>query len=230
LFAYVTDPKIKSPDNLVQTKWKMRKAVNNAVGASGTSGLFSIINKMVKTEGIDALVGEKLVNAVLKTELKKEFAKLRTEHADKHFGFALVTAVGEFKTGTGKNAVGKITSHGSPASVKSDTTIQQTVADLIVAGKNDNWKMRIDEVTTKAKIAAATKDNVGLPAKLFFQIGLQKSPTKFINALDLELRYKGAFSPSPQFVGGISDYFINELNGKNQATSYSEFGEACNKK
>ena len=71
LFAYVTDPEIKSPDNLVQTKWTMRKAVNNAVGASGTSGLFSIVNEMVEKEGIATLVGGKLVNAVLKTELKK---------------------------------------------------------------------------------------------------------------------------------------------------------------
>ena len=227
LFAYVTDPEIKSPDNLVQTKWTMRKAVNNAVGASGTSGLFSIVNEMVEKEGIATLVGGKLVNAVLKTELKKEFTKLRKQHADKHFGFALVTALGEFKTGTGKNAVGKITSPGSPASVKSDTTIQQTVADLIVAGKNKNWKMQIDEVTTLAKQEAATKDNVGLPAKLFFQIGLQ-GPTGFINALDLELRYKGAFSPSPQFIGGISDDFIDILNQKNQALSY-KFGAACNK-
>ena len=86
--------------------------------------------------------------------------------------------------------------------------------------------MQIDRVTTAAKQEAATKDGVGLPAKLFFQVGLERSG-KFFNALDLELRYKGGFSVSPQFLGGISDYFISILNRKNQAESY-KFGEACN--
>jgi hypothetical protein len=224
LFAYDTDPTRDHPEPINESLWKMRKAVNNALGQ--TNDLFDIINSIVKKPKLATLIGENLLNSVLKTELKKEFTKLRKDHADKHFGFALVTAVGEFKTGSGKNAIGKITSPGSPANYKSDPTMRQTIADLIIAGKNNNWKMRIDEATTTEKQERATRENVGLPAKLFFQIGLDGSEG-FINALNLELRYKGAFSVSPQFLGGISDDFTDILNQKNQAKSYT-FGKACN--
>ena len=106
--------------------------------------------------------------------------------------------------------------------------MQQTVADLITAGeKPTKWIMRIDEATTTAKQERATEAEVGLPAKLFFQIGLD-SGEGFINALNLELRYKGGFSVSPQFLGGISADFINILNQKNQTKSY-RFGQACNR-
>ena len=202
----------------------MRKAVNNALGQ--TNDLFDIINSIVKDDDLAKLIGENLLNSILKTELQGEFDKLKKIHTDKHFGFALVTAVGEFKTGSGKNAIGKITSPGSPAGYKSDPTMQQTISDLIAAGKNKNWKMQIDKATTQLKQERATRENVGLPAKLFFQIGLDSSEG-FINALNLELRYKGAFSVSPQFLGGISSDFTNILNQKNQAKSYT-FGKACN--
>ena len=142
LFAYDTDPTRNHPEPINESGWKMRKAVNNALGEKPNK-LFSIINEIVEKEELATLVGEKLVNAVLKTELKKEFTKLRKQHADKHFGFALVTAVGEFKTGSGKNAIGKITSPGSPAGYKSDPTMQQTVADLIEAGKNKSRGFRV---------------------------------------------------------------------------------------
>ena len=60
------------------------------------------------------------------------------------------------------------------------------------------------------------------------QIGLKNPLTGgFLNALDLELRYKGNFSPSPQFLGGISDYFKTILTTKNEAKAYT-FGKACN--
>ena len=225
LFGYDTDSSIRSPDYINQSLWKMRKAVNNELG--NTNKLFSIVNEIVNDPALAALIGERLLNSILKTELQGEFDKLKTIHADKHFGFALVTAVGEFKTGSGKDAIGKITSPGSPASYKSDPTMQQTVADLIEAGKNKNWKIQIDKETTKLKIDATKKEGVGLPAKLFFQIGLD-SGEGFINALNLELRYKGGFSVSPQFLGGISADFINILNQKNQTKSY-RFGRACNR-
>ena len=224
LFGYEINPEFKRPEYIPAPLWKMRRAVNNVLG--NKNNLFDIINEVVSDEKLAVLIGDKLVNAVLKTELQGEFNKLRKIHSDKHFGFALVTALGEFKTGSGKDAEGKITSPGNPAIYKSDTTIQQTISDLIEAGKNKNWKIQIDKFTTGQKIAAATEENVGLPAKLFFQVGL-KGPTGFINALDLELRYKGGFSVAPQFLGGISDNFTNILNQKNQAKSY-QFGQACN--
>ena len=224
LFAYDTDPTRNHPEPINESGWKMRKAVNNALGQ--TNDLFDIINSIVKDDDLAKLIGENLLNSILKTELQGEFDKLKKIHTDKHFGFALVTAVGEFKTGSGKNAIGKITSHGRPASYKSDPTMQQTISDLIAAGKNKNWKMQIDKATTQLKQERATRENVGLPAKLFFQIGLEGSEG-FINALNLELRYKGAFSVSPQFLGGMSGDFTDILNQKNQAKSYT-FGKACN--
>ena len=213
---------LKNPKPVVQSKWIMRKAVNNALGKK-PNALFATLNALTKDKKIAPLVGDKLLNSILKTELQGGFDTLKGTYKDKHFGFALVTALGEFKDG-------KITQPGNIASYKSDTTMQQTIADIIAAGesKPPKWIMRIDEATTLAKQERATKENVGLPAKLFFQIGLKNPLTGgFLNALDLELRYKGNFSPSPQFLGGISDYFKTILTTKNEAKAYT-FGKACN--
>jgi hypothetical protein len=210
---------LKNPKPAVQSKWTMRKAVNNALGKK-PNGLFKTLDALTKDKKIAPEVGKVLLNSILKTELQGGFNTLKETYKNKHFGFALVTALGEFKDG-------KITQPGNIASYKSDTTMQQTVASIIKAGeKPTKWIMRIDEATTLAKQERATEAEVGLPAKLFFQIGLKGPAGGFLNALDLELRYKGNFSPSPQFLGGISDYFKTILKTKDESKAYT-FGKAC---
>ena len=44
--------------------------------------------------------------------------------------------------------------------------------------------------------------------------------------LDLEVRYKGSFSPSPQFLGGITKQFEDALESKDSKVHY-QFGKAC---
>ena len=210
---------LKNPKPVVQSKWTMRKAVNNALGQK-PNALFATLKDLTEKKEMAKLVGDKLLNSILKTQLQGGFNTLKKTYGKKHFGFALVTALGEFKDG-------KITQKGNIASYKSDTTMQQTVASIIEAGeKPTKWIMRIDEDTTTAKQERATEAGVGLPAKLFFQIGLKGPAGGFINALDLELRYKGNFSPSPQFLGGISDYFSTILKTKDESKAY-KFGKAC---
>ena len=61
------------------------------------------------------------------------------------------------------------------------------------------------------------------PAKLFFTIGIKgEKRGKIISVLDLEVRYKGTFTPYPQFIGGMSDDFIKALKDyeKNPITSF----------
>ena len=50
------------------------------------------------------------------------------------------------------------------------------------------------------------------PAKLFFTIGINGASKKFHPVLDLEVRYKGTFAPWPQFLGGLTPYFITLLH------------------
>jgi hypothetical protein len=66
------------------------------------------------------------------------------------------------------------------------------------------------------------------PAKLFFVVGIDVQG-KQVDLLELEVRYKGSFSPSPQFLGGVTKTFTKMLNKTTVKEQY-KFGEACNKK
>jgi len=162
-------------------------------------------------------IGKKLVNAVMKTELKEQFEQKGKKYKGKHFGFALVTALGEVKGG-------KITAQAATASFKSDPTMQQVVANMFAAAANDNFIITIDKKKTDA-----ANDKTEPPAKLFFVIGVGTYPLKPEKTLlQLDVRYKGSFSPSPQFVGGLTKAFAKKLKTLTHREQY-EFGKACDK-
>ena len=62
------------------------------------------------------------------------------------------------------------------------------------------------------------------PAKLFFTIGITGKSSKFHPVLDLEVRYKGTFSPWPQFLGSMSPYFIDQILKKHDTVVMKDCG------
>ena len=200
-----------------ESAWTMRKNINSKLANKQVlNPLYKRIQEIVDKPKLAEDVGKALVKAVMKTQMQEEFnTKAKTYLAEdgkpRHFGFALVTAMGEVK---GK----RITGAASTASFKSDPTMQQTIASLFGALKEKNYKITLDTVKTdKAK----AKDEP--PAKLFFVVGIGD-----VDLLELEVRYKGSFSPSPQFLGGVTKTFMKTLNETDVKKQY-KFEEACNK-
>ena len=196
-----------------ESAWTMRKNINSKLANKQVlNPLYKRIQEIVDKPKLAEDVGKALVKAVMKTQMQEEFnTKAVGKYEKKHFGFALVTAMGEVK---GK----RITGAASTASFKSDPTMQQTIASLFGALKEKNYKITLDTVKTdKAK----AKDEP--PAKLFFVVGIGD-----VDLLELEVRYKGSFSPSPQFLGGVTKTFMKTLNETDVKKQY-KFEEACNK-
>ena len=182
--------------------------------------LYEKIQKIVDDEKLATDVGKALVKAVMKTQMQEEFntkAKnyLGADGKPLHFGFALVTAMGEVKGG-------RITAPATAASFKSDPTMQQTIANLSGALKEKNYKITLN--TVKTNKAKAKSDP---PAKLFFVVGIDVQG-KQVDLLEMEVRYKGSFSPSPQFLGGVTKTFMKKLNETDVKEQY-KFEKACNK-
>ena len=210
LFGYDENGKLKSPGQL-----KMRKTMNNNL--RDNSPLYKKLEGICNDKDMAGEIGKKLVNAVMKTELKEQFEQKGKNYKDKHFGFALVTALGEVKGG-------KITAQAATASFKSDPTMQQVVANMFSAVEKDNFIITIDKKKTDA-----ANDKTEPPAKLFFVIGVGTYPLKpEKQLLQLDVRYKGSFSPSPQFVGGLTKAFANKLKTLKHREQY-EFGKDCDK-
>ena len=210
-----------------QTAWKMRQNINSEVSKIKEPGniMYTIqgIAEDKKVNGVNfaETIGEYLISAVLKTELKGANSKLKGEmEGGKHFGFALITALGAVKTNTKKET--KITAAGSTALVKTNATMQQTLSSL----NNGKWKIAIAENPTKKDINEQAKDKEeSAPAKIFFDIGVTELK-KYTDVLKLNIRYKGDFVSSPQFQGGMSDAFIALLKTKSKAIE-NEFTKAC---
>ena len=196
-----------------QSDWTMRKFVNSALGKGQNSAghLYYNIQKLANNGTLAKEIGLKLIQAVLKTELKTSIeGALGERKQGEHFGFALVTAHGKVTSAESVT--------WSKASVKDNPVIQQVVADLV---KTDNWEIRIDLATTKKKSESAA----GVPGKIFFEVGVGQG-IKFKSALDIQLRYKGSFTAAPQFIGGMSKKFENLISDLKDKDVY-EFGDAC---
>jgi len=210
LFGY--DPTAPTHKPMTATQWKMRKSVNRRLG--NINKLYDNILTLANKEDLAEKIGKKLVSAVLKTELRETIEKLPEIQKGKHFGFALVTALG-------KVSKEKITSPADNAIVKNNPTIQLVLANMMKAVKNGRWKLRVDTVLTEKKRKDAENKDKAPPAKLFFIVGIGNN-----DILDLEVRYKGSFSPSPQFLGGITKSFERALESKESKVHY-KFGKAC---
>ena len=194
-----------------ESKWDMRKFVNSNL-AKAKKGFFQETLKVVNSKGIPEKIGGYLLSAVLKTELKEATDKVLTK--GKHFGFALVTAIGNVNKG-------KLSGTLTEANVKDNPLIQQTLADLNNGIKNKKVKIELDQVEIEKVEKAEKKTGKGPPAKMFFVVNIGGIPI-----LKFELRYKGSFSPSPQFLGGMSKEFEKILKSTDVKEKY-KFGKAC---
>ena len=210
LFGY--DPNTPSPRPITASQWKMRSSVNRKLGKINT--LYDKILALANKEDLAEQIGKKLVSAVLKTELRENIERLPEIQKGKHFGFALVTALG-------KVSKGKIVSPPLSAKVKNNPTIQLVLGNMMKAVKNGRWALKIDKTLTEKKRKDAENKGNAPPAKLFFTVGIGDH-----DILDLEVRYKGSFSPSPQFLGGITKSFETALESKESKVHY-KFGKAC---
>jgi len=211
--------KTYEPENM----WLMRQHVNGTLGRPNT--FYNIILKILQKTDAAKVIGSVLLSSVLKTELKEQIDKndpmkvnakgLVQKCANCHFGFALITAAGKYKDG-------KMRGNITHANVKENPTIQAVLSMLSESKTVSRTQWQIKETMTTHPI---TKKNVTLssfkreeadtagkepPAKLFFTIGI-KGKSNFHSVLSLEVRYKGTFSPWPQFLGGMSDSFMQLL-------------------
>ena len=233
LFGYKLDgdPAQESPE----ATWTMRSSINKKVGniEGGANNILKKIQEIAEDKKVNGVnfaetIGEYLISAVLKTELQG-LTKTATDNLKKgyHFGFALITALGAVKTtGKGDKKVTKITAAGSTALVKTNPTMQQTISNLADSLKKGLWKIEVAKNPTKADNEKQKKNKEeSAPAKIFFDIGVTKD-SKYIAALNLNIRYKGSFISSPQFQGGMSDAFIKLLETESK-TIENEFTLAC---
>lgn len=215
LFGY--DRKTEKP--LSETDWTFRKEVNSILGRENI--FYDQILKLARGNKLPETIGTYLVSAILKTELKQNIDQLTEIKKGRHFGFALVTALG-------KVSKGKMVGDVKPAIVKNNPTIQAVLGKLMKAVKNGKWRIIIDKEKTESKRKAAAKKGNAPPAKLFFVIGIGGDGNKLeYELLDLEVRYKGSFSPSPQFLGNMTKQFEEMLESKDSHLEY-KFGKACN--
>jgi len=128
------------------------------------------------------LFADSLINIILKTKL---FDELEAKDLGKYkFIFFLVTGVGDV-TSKGEVRVGQATVIPLKTTLCGLTRIQEKF-------KNKKYEIVLDEQKMKTSDAA----------KIFLQ--LKKGN---VTLLDLEIRYKGAFTPQPQFQGTLNPEF-----------------------
>jgi hypothetical protein len=128
------------------------------------------------------LFADSLINIILKTKLFEELEAKDVK--ENEFNFYLITGVGDVST-KGVVTVG----HATVLPLK---TTLCGLTRLEKKNKTNKYKIVLDN-TKKGKSDAA---------KIFLQL---KRGT--VTLLDLEIRYKGAFTPQPQFQGTLNDQF-----------------------
>jgi hypothetical protein len=128
------------------------------------------------------LFADSLINIILKTELFKELDKKDLDNYK--FNFFLVTGVGDV-TSKGEVQIGQATVLPLKTTLCGLTRINQMY-------KNKKYEIVLNK----------SKQGESEAAKVFLQ--LKKGD---LTLLDLEIRYKGAFTPQPQFQGTLHPDF-----------------------
>jgi len=128
------------------------------------------------------LFADSLINIILKTELFKELDKKDLDNYK--FNFFLVTGVGDV-TSKGEIQIGQATVLPLKTTLCGLTRINQMY-------KNKKYEIVLNK----------SKQDGSEAAKVFLQ--LKKGD---LTLLDLEIRYKGAFTPQPQFQGTLHPDF-----------------------
>lgn len=159
------------------------------------SGVNSIFNKLKKFLEDNHKLTDDLANQLVDLIFKPDLIKLLNDTNPDlpKFDFALCTGKGKTSKPNNDNLISfKI----DEADYYPITTISNVITSL-----KDN--------SNKATFIICNKDKTSNAAKIFLNLKIGE-----IVVANLEIRYKGTYSPSPQFLGNISDEFKKLLKVK----------------
>ena len=195
----------------------MRTYVNKQL-AIRPNPLWDTFATLLSANGV--VLGGHLINIILKQNLFKELTK-KGLISDKFFkknkfNFALVTGIG-ISSGDRKK-IEKLVNTMYPKTTFIKTSITKDKKPYPIAIANSSvLKLkttlcglgRIDamypgDYNVIPDVEANKKSDA---AKIFFKL-VKGSASKRITVINLNIRYKGSFTPQPQFQGGISDEFL----------------------
>ena len=202
----------------------MRTYVNKQL-AIRPNPLWDTFATLLSANGV--VLGGHLINIILKQNLFKELSnkynKGESDFKDgkfwkkNKFNFALVTGIG-ISSGDRKK-IEKLINTMYPKTTFIKTSITKDKKPYPIAIANSSvLKLkttlcglgRIDAMypgdynVIPDKVENAKSD----AAKIFFKL-VKGSDSKHITVINLNIRYKGSFTPQPQFQGGISDEFLD---------------------
>ena len=165
----------------------MRFFVNEQLSEKKNNKLWKQFEKLIDVAG--PKLAENLINIILKRYL---FDKLDAKDLDgKDFDFALVTGIANVKTSGDVNI--------SDANI---LPLKTTLCGLKRIEEKYTGEYRVIQDTEATRKSEA--------AKIFFK--LVKGDRQTISLLDLQVRYKGKFTPDPQFQGGLTKEFKKLLD------------------
>ena len=165
----------------------MRFFVNEQLSEKKNNKLWKQFEKLIDVAG--PKLAENLINIILKRYL---FDKLDAKDLDgKDFDFALVTGIANVKTSGDVNI--------SDANI---LPLKTTLCGLKRIEEKYAGEYRVIQDTEATQKSEA--------AKIFFK--LVKGDRQTISLLDLQVRYKGKFTPDPQFQGGLTTEFKKLLD------------------
>ena len=165
----------------------MRFFVNEKLSEKKNNKLWKQFEKLIDMAG--PKLAENLINIILKRYLFKELELKDLD--DKGFDFALITGIANV---TKKGEVAISTAKVLP--------LKTTLCGLKRIEKKYKGDYRVIQDTEATQKSEA--------AKIYFK--LVKGNTNKIDLLDLEVRYKGSFTPDPQFQGGLTPEFKRLLD------------------
>ncbi len=166
----------------------MRYFVNSKLADKKNNRLWEAFETMMAEGG--PKLAENLINIILKQKLGKQIDKKKLE--GKKFDFSLVTGIASV---TPKGVVNISSGHVVP--------LKTTLCGLTRIEKDYPGDYQVIQ-----DIEATNKSSA---AKIFFKL-IKGNEQKKLDVLDLEVRYKGSFTPKPQFQGGMNKKFKTLLD------------------
>jgi len=196
----------------------MRTYVNKQL-AIRPNPLWNTFATLLKANGV--LLGGHLINIILKQNLFKELTKkgLISEKFFKNnkFNFALVTGIG-ISSGDRKKIEKLVNTMYPKTTFRKTSTTKDKKPYPIAIANSSVLKLKTTLCGLGRIDAQYPGDYNVIPddveneksdaAKIFFKL-VKGSASKHITVINLNIRYKGSFTPQPQFQGGISDEFLD---------------------
>ena len=202
----------------------MRTYVNKQL-AIRPNPLWDTFATLLKANGV--LLGGHLINIILKQNLFKELSnKYNKGEADfkdgkfwkkNKFNFALVTGIG-ISSGDRKKIEKLVNTMYPKTTFRKTSTTKDKKPYPIAIANSSVLKLKTTLCGLGRIDAMYPGDYNVIPddveneksdaAKIFFKL-VKGSASKRITVINLNIRYKGSFTPQPQFQGGISDEFLD---------------------